>query len=115
MRTALQLWLLELHLLSLYHNTSPASRSIPLGVDELFNHKKMYAIADKYDILGLQDLAKDWFKQVCEVHWNTTIPHIHIGDITHILAHGTSPLECAPDYVMHGLLWLGLREGRWGG
>jgi hypothetical protein len=34
-------------------------------------HAGMAMIADKYDVYGLQDLAKSNFKNDCQVHWNT--------------------------------------------
>jgi hypothetical protein len=30
----------------------------------------MYAIADKYEVAGLGDMAKDKFKKACERFWN---------------------------------------------
>jgi hypothetical protein len=31
----------------------------------------MAMIGDKYDVYGLEDLAKSNFRKVCQVHWNT--------------------------------------------
>jgi len=38
--------------------------------EHLSIHAKMYEIADKYDVLGLKDLAKEKFKLACAASWN---------------------------------------------
>ncbi|KAI4642524.1 uncharacterized protein J4E78_010207 [Alternaria triticimaculans] len=37
---------------------------------QLLNHSKMYAIADKYDVMGLKQLASKNFEFVCTYLWN---------------------------------------------
>jgi len=50
---------------------SECTRSITKGNSEhLLIHAKMYEIADKYDVVGLKDLAKEKFKLACAASWN---------------------------------------------
>ncbi|KAF2655628.1 hypothetical protein K491DRAFT_716060 [Lophiostoma macrostomum CBS 122681] len=44
-----------------------------LPADSMLTHAKMYEIGDKYDVVGLKELAKNKFAQICRVHWNS--PH----------------------------------------
>lgn len=36
----------------------------------MLTHAKMYEIGDKYQVVGLKDLARRKFKVSCNVHWN---------------------------------------------
>jgi hypothetical protein len=37
---------------------------------QTLNHAKMYEIADKYDVVGLKDLAREKFKLSCGAFWD---------------------------------------------
>ncbi|KAI4634196.1 uncharacterized protein J4E87_001367 [Alternaria ethzedia] len=39
---------------------------------QLLDHSKMYAIADKYDVTGLKELACKSFRRACGYFWNYT-------------------------------------------
>lgn len=53
---------------------------------QLLVHTKMYEIADKYDVAGLKQLAREKFSRGCKHFWNT--PEFHIA-ATH--AFSTTP------------------------
>lgn len=38
---------------------------------QLLTHTKMYEIGDKYDVIGLKDLAKEKFARACKHFWKT--------------------------------------------
>jgi hypothetical protein len=55
--------------------TAPPSLPLPRPVgtaEDLLLHTKMYEIGDKYEVIGLKDLAKDKFKASCKRFWNTS-------------------------------------------
>ena len=53
--------------------TSP----IPTGSSpQLLTHSKMYEIADKYEVVGLKELAKEKFSRSCNHFWNTSDFHV---------------------------------------
>ncbi|KAI4644423.1 hypothetical protein J4E93_006325 [Alternaria ventricosa] len=48
---------------------------------QLLNHSKMYAIADKYDVTGLRELASKNFTLACKIFWDdaafaTAVDHV---------------------------------------
>lgn len=45
--------------------------SIQGEASQLPIHIKMYEIGDKYDVVGLEDLAKEKFSRACKHFWNT--------------------------------------------
>ncbi|KAJ4317373.1 hypothetical protein N0V94_004976 [Neodidymelliopsis sp. IMI 364377] len=40
---------------------------------QLLNHAKMYEIGDKYDVVGLKDLAREKFSRSCKHFWDDPI------------------------------------------
>jgi hypothetical protein len=50
--------------------TDPTELDIS-AADQLILHAGMYAIGDKYDVHGLDVLAKAKFKRTCDSSWNT--------------------------------------------
>ena len=44
---------------------------------QLLTHSKMYEMADKYEVVGLKELAKEKFNRGCNHFWNT--PEFHIA------------------------------------
>lgn len=46
---------------------SPASQE---AAKQLLLHAKMYEIGDKYDVVGLKQLALEKFRQACLLYWN---------------------------------------------
>lgn len=52
-------------------SAAAAAATTPKGDDsQLLVHSKLYSLADKYDVPGLQDLAAVKFKAACTVFWN---------------------------------------------
>ena len=49
------------------------SRTLPPNPEDVLLHAKMYEIGHRYDVLGLQELAKQKFQAACHIHWNHAI------------------------------------------
>ena len=52
---------------------NPSAPPLPLlngKADQLLLHAKMYEYADKYDVVGLKDLAIEKFSRSCKHFWN---------------------------------------------
>jgi hypothetical protein len=54
--------------------------------DQLVLHAKMYEIADKYDVDGLEQLAQEKLRRSCNSHWDTK----HFAPAAHY-AFSTTP------------------------
>ncbi|KAF1831388.1 hypothetical protein BDW02DRAFT_56675 [Decorospora gaudefroyi] len=60
----------------------------PAETIELLLHAKMYEIADKYDVDGLKELAREKFTWACSVYWDSQ----HFATAAHH-AYSTTPDE----------------------
>jgi hypothetical protein len=63
---------------------------------QLLLHAEMYEIGDKYDVVGLKQLAREKFSRVCTAHWNDD----HFAPAAHY-AFSTTPEE---DNGLRGLI-----------
>ncbi|KAF2107103.1 hypothetical protein BDV96DRAFT_309347 [Lophiotrema nucula] len=57
-----------------YHpssNAGPTNTANGGCAEQLLLHAKMYAVADKYQVVGLKDLAKEKFERACKQFWNS--------------------------------------------
>jgi hypothetical protein len=55
------------------------ARSATPSPENLLLHAKMYEIGDKYDVVGLKQLAREKFSRGCAEHWNNEyfVPAAH--------------------------------------
>ncbi|KAI4953013.1 hypothetical protein J4E86_006551 [Alternaria arbusti] len=54
---------------------------LPGSPTQLLSHSKMYSIADKYDVVGLKELASKKFKLAYEVFWNEDVFPIAVDHV----------------------------------
>jgi len=55
-------------------NAGPTYITLPPpdgDAEQLLLHAKMYEIGDKYDVIGLKQLAREKFLRVCNEYWDT--------------------------------------------